>query len=153
MVTSPDKNPFLAAFRRIVVKRGLTPATLSSGQHADFLVVTAAASLALAAGRHYAEAQVNALLKDWLAGPGAMLETDHVELRRWLVDCRLVARDGYGRDYWRPAAPAAWEDALAALDGVDLAAEAVAAREGDARERAERKARWKAKAPASVARK
>ena len=147
MATSPDTKPFLAAFRRIAVKRGLTPATLSSGQHADFVVVTAAAALALDAGRHYTEGEVNARLKDWLAGSGAMLVTDHVELRRWLVDCRLVARDGYGREYWRTAAPAAWRDVLAALDGIDLATEAAAARQGDAYARAERKARWKARAP------
>jgi hypothetical protein len=148
MGTIRDQNSCLARFRRIAIKRGLTPQTLASGRHADFVVVTAAAAVAIDAGRHYSEAEVNARLKDWLAGPGAMLATDHVELRRWLVDCRLVARDGYGRDYWRPAAPEAWQDALAALEGVDLAAEAADAREVDARTRAERKARWKAKAAA-----
>jgi len=151
MVTTTDTNSYLAAFRRIAIKCGLTPATLASGRRADFVVVTAAAALALAAGRHYSEAEVNARLKDWLARSGAMLATDHVELRRWLVDCRLVARDGYGRDYWRPVAPEAWQDVLCALGGVDLAAEAADAREADARARTERKARWKAKSPASVA--
>ena len=32
-----------------------------------------------------------------------MLVTDHVELRRVLVNVGLLARDGFGRLYWRPA--------------------------------------------------
>ena len=50
----------------------------------------AAAALAFDPQREYSEAEVNEVLKAWLAGAGAMLATDHVELRRWLVDCGLV---------------------------------------------------------------
>ena len=59
-----------------------------------------------------------------LAGPGWMLATDHVDLRRWLVDCRLLERDGYGLRYMRSEAAEAWQATLAALDGVDLVHEA-----------------------------
>jgi len=83
------------------------------------------------------------VLERWLAGPGSMVATDRVELRRALVDCRLLERDAYGRSYRRAAVtPPAWRPALAALDGVDLAAEAEGARAADALLRAERKARW-----------
>ena len=136
------RNSYLEAFRRLAIARGLALAGLPSGRHADFVVITAAATLAFATGRDYSEREVNALLGEWLAGPGAMLASDHVEVRRILVDCRLLRRDGYGRRYGRGAAPHAWEAALAALAGVDLAAEAHAARAADAQRRAQRKAQW-----------
>ena len=135
-------DPYLDAFRKLAVTRGVALTGLASGRHSDFVVITAAAALAFAAGRDYSEREVNALLRDWLAGPGAMLATDHVELRRVLIDCRLLRRDGYGRRYGRGAVPQAWQAALAALAGIDLAAEARAARTADARRRAQRKAQW-----------
>jgi hypothetical protein len=60
------------------------------------------------------ERQVNDVLKAQLAGPAAFLDTDHVELRRWLVDTGWLARDGYGREY-RRVAPASLPDAQRAL--------------------------------------
>ena len=137
-----ERNPYLEAFRKLAVTRGLSLAGLTSGRHSDFVVITAAATLVFATGRDYNEREVNALLVEWLAGPGVMLAADHVELRRTLVDCRLLRRDDYGRRYGRGAAPHTWQAALVALAGVDLAAEARAARTADARRRAERKARW-----------
>lgn len=47
------------------------------------------------------ERQVNEELKGQLAGAASFLDTDHVELRRWLVDAGWLARDGYGREYRR----------------------------------------------------
>jgi hypothetical protein len=85
------------------------------------------------------EAEVNAALKAWLAGPGAMLDIDHVELRRWLVDSRLWTRDGYGRAYERATPPPALAPIVAALAQVDLAAEAEAARRTLAEDRAVRR--------------
>ena len=145
-----DVNPYLDTFRKLAITRGLALATLASGRRLNFVTVTAAATLAFATGRDYSERDVNALLGEWLAGPGAMLACDHVELRRTLVECRLLRRDGYGRRYGRGAAPQAWEAALAALAGVDLAAEASAARTADAQRRAERKAQWERRAGAAA---
>jgi hypothetical protein len=147
-----DGDPFLAAFCRLAVREGLTLGALHGGRRADFLVVTAAAALALARGREYTEAEVNTLLRDWLAGPGAMLSTDHVELRRWLVDCGLLVRDGYGRRYARNDATGEWTAVLAALDGADLSAEAGAARAVEAARRSERKASWELRAGTAAAR-
>ena len=121
-----------------------------AGADSDFVVITAAATLAFATGRDYSEREVNALLGEWLAGPGAMLATDHVELRRTLVDCRLLRRDDYGRRYGRGAAPQTWQAALAALAAVDLAAEACAARTTDAQRRAQRKAQWERRVGAAA---
>jgi len=143
-------NPYLDSFRKLAIARGLALAGLVSGRRLDFVVVTAAATLVFATGRDYSEREVNALLGEWLAGPGAMLASDHVELRRTLVDCRLLRRDGYGRRYGRGAAPDGWQAPLAALADVDLAAEACAARTADAERRAERKAQWERRARAAA---
>ncbi len=47
------------------------------------------------------EREINAALQAQLAGAARCLDTDHVELRRWLVDGGWLARDGYGREYRR----------------------------------------------------
>ena len=63
----------------------------------------ASAALRFEDGRSRTEREVNNQLLDWLAHEGSMLVTDHVELRRVLVNVGLLARDGFGRLYWRPA--------------------------------------------------
>jgi tRNA(adenine34) deaminase len=69
-----------------------------------------------------------------------MLELDHVELRRTLVDLRLLARDGYGRAYRRVTpAPERFAAALSGLEGLDLAALSADQREGHEQARAVRK--------------
>jgi hypothetical protein len=137
-----DPSRVISAFRRLAITHGLSPGALASGRQSDFVVVTAAAAVAFALGRDYAEKEVNAMLREWLAGPGAMLATDHVELRRLLIDCRLLDRDGFGRRYKRADAPQRWCEALDALDGIDLASEAALARQRDAEARAKRKSQW-----------
>jgi hypothetical protein len=47
------------------------------------------------------EPEVNQALKAALAGAARCLATDHVELRRWLVDAGWLERDGFGRQYRR----------------------------------------------------
>lgn len=93
----------------LVVKNGISLGLLGE---VDRALVLALAAISLAAGRDYREAEVNDMLLTWLAGPGAMLRVDHVELRRWLVDAGFIARDGFGRAYVRGAAEAARADAL-----------------------------------------
>jgi tRNA(adenine34) deaminase len=132
----------LATFRRLCVRRGILLGGLASGRQNDFRVVLAAAALALDEGVDYTEAEVNGRLKDWLANAGAMLDTDHVELRRWLVDMRLVERDGYGRRYRRAGAASDFAAPLEALGGYDLGIIATESRESAERERAARRASW-----------
>lgn len=146
------EHPMLATFRRLAIREGLTLGALHAGRRGDFLVVLASAALAVGRGREYTEAEVNAALRDWLAGPGAMLATDHVELRRWLVDSGLLERDGYGRRYARSGAAGEWVDVFVALEGADLAAEARAARSAEAARRAARKASWAHRAGTVTAR-
>ena len=123
--------PRLAA---LVVKDGVSLGLLGD---ADRSLVLALAACTLPTGRAHREADVNQLLGNWLEGPGAMLRTDHVELRRWLVDAGFVSRDGFGREYVRGEAEAARTvallgDASAAVLGAavrDLRASKAAGRE------------------------
>jgi len=91
------------------------------------------------------ERDVNEALKGSLAGAAAFLGTDHVELRRWLVDAGWLARDAFGREYRRVdgSALAPLLQALAsAFDGVDTGALATALRAAHAAERARRRKAW-----------
>ena len=131
-------------FGVLALRRGVSLGVLLSTHARDFELVLAAAAQSFGAGRGYSEREVNERLRAFLDGPGAMLGTDHVELRRWLVDFRVLARDGYGRVYTAGTPAERIAGFIAQLAGVDLAAVARAAREDDAAKRAQRKERWQA---------
>ena len=133
---------FAKAWRTTAVKRGVALGALTGDA---FAATLAAASLTIPADATLAERDVNEHLRTWLAGPGAMLATDHVELRRWLVDLKFVERDGYGRAYRRSEPPAAMAAAVAAMAAIDPGAVAAEARASHARERTERRARHEAR--------
>jgi hypothetical protein len=129
-------------FAALSVRTGLSLGIMYSSRVDDFNLMLAVAARSFAAGRRYSEREVNDILQIWLASVGSMLAVDHVELRRWLVDCRVLARDDYGHAY-ALAAPAPEFALLAStLSGVDLAAVAAAARARDAEVRQERKRKW-----------
>ncbi len=129
-------------FAALSVRNGLSLGILYSSRVADFNLMLAAAAVAFAAGRSYTEREVNDVLRDWLAHEGSMLAVDHVELRRWMVDCRVLDRDDYGRAYTL-GVPSPDIGALsAALSGTDLRALAATARAQDAQAREERKRQW-----------
>jgi len=111
----------------LVVKDGVSLGLLGG---ADRALVLALAASEVEPGREHREAEVNRILEAWLAGPGAMLRTDHVELRRWLVDAGFVSRDDFGRAYVRDAAQAA---RAAALLGEGSSAPALAGAVADLR--------------------
>ena len=121
----------------LVVKDGVSLGLLAD---ADRALVLALAAAAIELGPAHREAEVNRLLGCWLEGPGAMLRTDHVELRRWLVDAGFVSRDGFGRAYVRGEAEAARATALLGeATGEALAAAVDALRTAKAAERAARR--------------
>lgn len=82
-----------------------TAVTLRNLPLATLHCVLAGAALRFEGGKRWTECEVNKQLLDWLAHEGSMLATDHVEFRRVLVDVGLLARDGFGRSYWRPPTP------------------------------------------------
>lgn len=91
------------------------------------------------------EREVNEVLKARLAGAAGFLGTDHVELRRWLVDAGWLARDGYGRAYCRvdaTALPPPLQPLAAAFGGIDTDALAAGVRAAHADNRAARRRAW-----------
>jgi hypothetical protein len=136
--------PGVARLEALAVRRGLTLGVLASASPTDFALLLAAAGCAFAPGETLVEREVNERLKSFLAGAGAMLAVDHVELRRWLVDNAVLARDGFGRAYTRGTPGAQIAQAMVALAGFDLARIVAQARDRDAAKRAERKRVWQA---------
>jgi len=92
------------------------------------------------------ERLVNDALRHWLSAAGAPLRTDHVELRRWLVDGQWLQRDGFGRAYaCAPASaqPAARQPLLHWLQaGPDRGAQVQAWRAAEEHRRALRRQAW-----------
>jgi hypothetical protein len=128
------------ALERLAIKQG---AMLGNMSRPDQLLVLALAARCVPRSTALTEPAVNAALKKWLAGTGAMLSIDHVELRRMLVDAGLWQRDGFGHAYERPTSIATADvadaaDALVTLDAERIVAAARTRRDA---ERAARKAR------------
>ncbi len=95
------------------------------------------------------EAEVNQRLKLALAGPACWLDTDHVELRRWLVDTDWMRRDGFSRAYERVSAAdlrAGLQPLAAVLGGLDVSAWVADARLAHQRARAAREQAWRRQA-------
>lgn len=140
----PDHGALPERLRRLVVKRGVGLGLLPAE---DLALALAWVWAGLPEGDAMNEREVNGVLKAQLEGPAACLATDHVELRRWLVDAGWLQRDPYGREYRRvpagPAAHAALAEALAALlHGTDSRTWAAAQRQAHAAEREARRQRW-----------
>ena len=87
----------LAALAAWVVKDGVALGGLSFELRTQALAVAWAGLPAVV----MSENEVNGILRAQLAGAASFLATDHVELRRWLVDAAWLRRDGYGREYRR----------------------------------------------------
>jgi len=84
------------------------------------------------------------ILRDWLDHEGSFVRTDHVELRRLLVDFGLLRRDGFGRSYWRPESPPEFAAIFRELESVDVRTAVAQARAEAARKRNERAKRRRA---------
>ena len=144
---TPDKETRVATaavdrYAALALRRDVSLGVLLSTHPRDFGVLLSAAAQGFPKGREFSEREVNDLLRAFLGDAGSMLATDHVELRRWLVDFHVLDRDGYGRVYTAGAPAADIAGYCKQLAGVDLAAVARAARDEEAARRAQRKERW-----------
>jgi hypothetical protein len=93
------------------------------------------------------EKQVNHALRHGLSAAAQFIATDHVELRRWLVDTGFLTRDGFGREYRRQRfadLPAACKLAAELLPHPDVDAWAAGVRERHAQQRQARRQAWQA---------
>ena len=129
----------------LVVKSGVSIGGLAEG---DRLLALAIAADTLPFGKAASETDVNARLKECLAREAAFLATDHVELRRWLVDTGWWRRDPAGRIYER-IPTGELREALRAigsgLEGMDLPVWVAQCRAAARAERAQRQAKWVAR--------
>ena len=123
-------------------------ATLRNLPLAAFNAVLASAALCVDAGRVLSEREINAALLDWLEHEGAFARTDHVELRRILVDCGLLERDGFGRAYRRREPTPEFAAIFRELEGFDVRGAVARTRAEAARARSERAARRRTATPA-----
>ena len=105
-----------------VVKQGVSLGGLAPEDRALLFALVWAA---MPAGP-FTERQVNEALRSQLDGAAACLNTDHVELRRWLVDAGWLQRDGFGREYRRATLDnivnEAARDAARELQSIDIGA-------------------------------
>lgn len=142
---SPDPSHELLHLAQLVVKQGVGLGGLPPAQQVRALGLVWVGLPSVATH----EAGINQVLKAQLAGPAAFLDTDHVELRRWLVDCGCLQRDGYGRAYLQvpvEALPATFQPLARVLQGMDMPAWVEEQRSTQAATRAARRAAWEERA-------
>jgi len=136
---------FERRLRALAKRHGLTFATFATLPDADREVLVATIVDGLDAGRVYREKEINAILKQWLATAGAMVGTDHVHIRRWLVDTGVVTRTSDCAEYrLGPAAPSSPE-------GIDAVALVATIRQAQSDAREARKAEWLARTDGAAA--
>lgn len=134
-------NP-VEQFRKLAIKRGLTPGAMLASSPAEFNMLLYSLRREFAVSRTYAEREVNELIKHWLQSVGGMLEVDHVEMRRWLVDLAILARDAYGHVYQLAPVPPRLLTLDTELAQIDFAREFANANALESDKRAARKAAW-----------
>jgi tRNA(adenine34) deaminase len=133
------------------IRRDVHLSTLRERKGQDFELVCASAALFLPAEHRLTEAEANDCLRRFLAGAGRWLATDHVELRRWLVDTGFIHRSDRGTDYRRGALPDWLASAAQQLDAAALEQAVVEANARHEAARAARRQAWQARQQAMVA--
>ena len=96
---------WLARMAKLALRQGVRLSSLQQKDGRGLDLVFATASLALPKDGNLTEREANERLKHFLATAGTMIDTDHVELRRWLVDAGFVNRSDRGTDYRRGTLP------------------------------------------------
>jgi hypothetical protein len=145
-----DNAEFERRLRALAKRDGLTFATFATLPAADRAVLIATITQCFDVDAVYREREVNERLKTWLSAAGAMIETDHVHIRRWLVDTGVMMRTPDCAEYRFGAAAAANRATRPeAVATPDAAAIVAAARREAIEVRSRRKADWLARAPAA----
>jgi tRNA(adenine34) deaminase len=140
-MTSISAAGWLDRLAQLAVRHGVHLSTLQQRDGRDLELVFASATLAFPADRLLTERDANEVLQRFLAGAGAMLATDHVELRRWMVDTGFIRRSDHGTDYRRGTMPDWLAEAAAQLGFARIAEVVATARsEHDAQREARRRA-------------
>ena len=127
------------------VRQGVHLSSLQQKDGRDLELVFATATLFFPKDRLLDERGANDVLRHFLSTAGAMLDTDHVELRRWLVDTGFVRRTDFGSDYHRGTLPEWLQDAALTLDSIQLAEAVRSAREARDSQREAKRQAWLAR--------
>ncbi len=134
----------------LAARQGLHLGSLREREPRDLELLLASAALYLPMGQLLNEREANQCLKAFLAGAGAMLDTDHVELRRWMADLGFLHRSDFGTDYRRGHVPDWLRAAADELDAGRLETAVNDARDATDRARAARKQAWLDKAAQAI---
>ena len=137
-----DAAGWLERIAQLALRHGVHLSTLQQKAGGDLELLLASAALAFPADSALSEPQANEILKRFLATAGVMVATDHVELRRWMVDAGFLRRSDFGTDYRRGALPAWLGDAAGALDFDRIADTVAQARSANERQREARRQAW-----------
>ena len=88
------RSDFANAFAHLVMGRHLLPK-----KHHELQMLLLSTILNLDLRQNYREKEINDELRAWISRFGQDLSTDHVTLRRYLVDESLLSRDPSGTTY------------------------------------------------------
>ena len=138
-ITAAD---WLDRMSQLALRHGVHLSTLQQKDGRDLNLLFAGAALAFPRNGSLSEQDANVLLKQFLASAGVMISTDHVELRRWMVDTGFLQRSDYGTDYRRGTMPEWMADAAAALDFDRIASAVAQARTANEAQRETRRQAW-----------
>ena len=140
--TELTANDWIERLSQLALRQGVHLSTLQQKAGGDLELLFASAALAFPSGASFTEKEANEVLKRFLAGAGVMVATDHVELRRWMVDAGFLQRSDYGTDYRRGAMPDWLSDAAQQLDFERIADAVAQARSANESQRESRRQAW-----------
>jgi len=138
-------NDWVERMSQLALRQGVHLSTLQQKAGGDLELLFASAALAFPSDASFTEKDSNEILKRFLAGAGVMVATDHVELRRWMVDAGFLQRSDYGTDYRRGALPDWLSDAAQQLDFERVADAVAQARSANESQRESRRQAWLAR--------
>lgn len=133
---------WLGRLGQLALRHGVHLSTLQEKDGSDLALLFASAALAFPADQLMREQDANEILKRFLATAGVMVATDHVELRRWMVDTGFLQRSDYGTDYRRGTIPAWLADAARTLEFERVADTVAHARSANESQRETRRQAW-----------
>ena len=133
---------WLDRMSQLALRHGVHLSTLQQKDRRDLDLLFAGAALAFPRSESLSEQDANEILKRFLASAGVMISTDHVELRRWMVDTGFLQRSDYGTDYRRGTMPEWLVDAAATLDFERIASAVAQARSANEAQRETRSQAW-----------
>lgn len=140
--TSITADDWLDRLAQLALRHGVHLSTLQQKDGSDLELFFAGAALAFPPNISLSEPDANDILKRFLATAGVMVSTDHVELRRWMVDTGFLQRSDFGTDYRRGVIPEWLGDAANVLDFERIESAVSQARTANETQRETRRRAW-----------